>query len=141
MNKKGLIIGLIAGAVVGIGAIVKYLNDEREEIETGNVKVTDDGETVVETRQETVKEVVIRKVNNGLEWVSNNPEKTAAATRVIEGVATAIGVVTGAVELYSSIKDIKDDSNKKILAELKAVNKKLDDASINPFIFNSYEKF
>lgn len=121
---RKLVIGAVATAIVAGVIIVKKINDDRKTID---VDYDENGVTIAE--RETFKEAAIRKVNEILSWVSNNPDKVESVTSIVSTLSVVIGIVTGIVELYSSLKSAKDKTNEKILNELTEIHLCLDSSN------------
>lgn len=121
---RKLVIGVVATAIVAGVIIVKKINDDRKSID---VDYDENGATI--TERETFKEAAIRKVNEILSWVSNNPEKVESVTSIVSTMSVVIGIITGIVELYSSLKTARDKTNEKILNELTEIHLCLDSSN------------
>lgn len=115
---KGLLIALGIAAGATTAYIVKKINDDRREEE-----ISSDDCLVV--RKETFKEAAKRKVNEILLWVAKNSDKIEGIVSAVGMVSTVLGVVTTAVQLYSSAKSAFKDPNEELIREVDEIRMRL----------------
>ena len=110
---KGLLIALGIAAGATTAYIVKKINDDRREEE---ISSADD---CVVVRKESFKQAAKRKVNEILLWVAKNSDKVESM------VSTVLGVITTAVQLYSSAKSAFKDPNEELIREVDEIRMRL----------------
>ena len=116
---KGLLIALGIAAGATAAYVVKKINDDRREEE---ISSSDD---CVVVRKETFKQAAKRKVNEILVWVAKNSEKVESIVSVVGVVSTALGVITTAIQLYSSAKSVFKDPNEELIREVDEIRMRL----------------
>ena len=115
---KGLLIALGIAAGATTAYIVKKINDDRREEE-----ITSDDCVVV--RKESFKQAAKRKVNEILLWVAKNSDKVESMVSAVGMVSTVLGVITTAVQLYSSAKSAFKDPNEELIREVDEIRMRL----------------
>lgn len=115
---KGLLIALGIAAGTTAAYIVKKINDDRREEEISS-------DDCVVVRKETFKQAAKRKVNEILVWVAKNSDKVEGIVSAVGVVSTVLGVVTTAVQLYSSAKSAFKDPNEELIREVDEIRMRL----------------
>ena len=116
---KGLLIALGIAAGTTAAYIVKKINDDRREEEISSV------DDCVVVRKETFKQAAKRKVNEILVWVAKNSDKVEGIVSAVGVVSTVLGVITTAVQLYSSAKSVFKDPNEELIREVDEIRMRL----------------
>lgn len=116
---KGLLIALGIAAGATAVYVVKKINDDRHEEE---ISSTDD---CVVVRKETFKQAAKRKVNEILVWVAKNSDKVESIVSAVGMVSTVLGVITTAIQLYSSAKSAFKDPNEELIREVDEIRMRL----------------
>ena len=116
---KGLLIALGIAAGATTAYIVKKINDDRREEEIFSV----DGNGTV--RRESFKQAAKRKVNEILVWIAKNSDKVESIVSAVGVVSTVLGVITTAVQLYSSAKSAFKDPNEELIREVDEIRMRL----------------
>ena len=115
---KGLLIALGIAAGATTAYIVKKINDDRREEEISS-------DDCVVVRKETFKQAAKRKVNEILLWVAKNSDKVESIVSAVGMVSTVLGVITTAVQLYSSAKSAFKDPNEELIREVDEIRMRL----------------
>lgn len=115
---KGLLIALGIAAGTTAAYIVKKINDDRREEEISS-------DDCVVVRKETFKQAAKRKVNEILVWVAKNSDKVEGIVSAVGVVSTVLGVITTAVQLYSSAKSAFKDPNEELIREVDEIRMRL----------------
>lgn len=115
---KGLLIALGIAAGATTAYIVKKINDDRREEEVSS-------DDCVVVRKESFKQAAKRKVNEILVWVAKNSDKVESMVSAVGMVSTVLGVVTTAVQLYSSAKSAFKDPNEELIREVDEIRMRL----------------
>ena len=115
---KGLLIALGIAAGATTAYIVKKINDDRREEEVSS-------DDCVVVRKESFKQAAKRKVNEILVWVAKNSDKVEGIVSAVGMVSTVLGVVTTAVQLYSSAKSAFKDPNEELIREVDEIRMRL----------------
>lgn len=115
---KGLLIALGIAAGTTAAYIVKKINDDRREEEISS-------DDCVVVRKETFKQAAKRKVNEILVWVAKNSDKVEGVVSAVGVVSTVLGVITTAVQLYSSAKSAFKDPNEELIREVDEIRMRL----------------
>ena len=116
---KGLLIALGIAAGATTAYIVKKINDDRREEE---ISSADD---CVIVRKESFKQAAKRKVNEILLWVAKNSDKVESMVSAVGMISTVLGVITTAVQLYSSAKSAFKDPNEELIREVDEIRMRL----------------
>ena len=116
---KGLLIALGIAAGATTAYIVKKINDDRSEEEISSI------DDCVVVRKETFKQAAKRKVNEILVWVAKNSDKVEGIVSAVGMVSTVLGVITTAVQLYSSAKSVFKDPNEELIREVDEIRMRL----------------
>ena len=116
---KGLLIALGIAAGATTAYIVKKINDDRREEEVSSI------DDCVVVRKETFKQAAKRKVNEILVWVAKNSDKVEGIVSAVGVVSTVLGVITTAVQLYSSAKSAFKDPNEELIREVDEIRMRL----------------
>lgn len=115
---KGLLIALGIAAGATTAYIVKKINDDRREEEISS-------DDCVVVRKESFKQAAKRKVNEILLWVAKNSDKVESMVSAVGMVSTVLGVITTAVQLYSSAKSAFKDPNEELIREVDEIRMRL----------------
>lgn len=115
---KGLLIALGIAAGATTAYIVKKINDDRREEEISS-------DDCVVVRKESFKQAAKRKVNEILLWVAKNSDKVESIVSAVGMVSTVLGVITTAVQLYSSAKSAFKDPNEELIREVDEIRMRL----------------
>lgn len=115
---KGLLIALGIAAGATTAYIVKKINDDRREEEISS-------DDCVVVRKESFKQAAKRKVNEILLWVAKNSDKVESMVSAVSMVSTVLGVITTAVQLYSSAKSAFKDPNEELIREVDEIRMRL----------------
>lgn len=115
---KGLLIALGIAAGATTAYIVKKINDDRREEEISS-------DDCVVVRKESFKQAAKRKVNEILLWVAKNSDKVESIVSAVGMVSTVLGVITTAVQLYSSAKSVFKDPNEELIREVDEIRMRL----------------
>lgn len=115
---KGLLIALGIAAGATTAYIVKKINDDRHEEEISS-------DDCVVVRKESFKQAAKRKVNEILLWVAKNSDKVESIVSAVGMVSTVLGVITTAVQLYSSAKSAFKDPNEELIREVDEIRMRL----------------
>lgn len=115
---KGLLIALGIAAGATTAYIVKKINDDRREEEIS-------ADDCVVVRKESFKQAAKRKVNEILLWVAKNSDKVESIVSAVGMVSTVLGVITTAVQLYSSAKSAFKDPNEELIREVDEIRMRL----------------
>ena len=115
---KGLLIALGIAAGATTADIVKKINDDRREEEISS-------DDCVVVRKESFKQAAKRKVNEILLWVAKNSDKVESIVSAVGMVSTVLGVITTAVQLYSSAKSAFKDPNEELIREVDEIRMRL----------------
>ena len=115
---KGLLIALGIAAGATTAYIVKKINDDRREEEISS-------DDCVVVRKESFKQAAKRKVNEILLWVAKNSDKVESMVSAVGMVSTVLGVITTAVQLYSSAKSVFKDPNEELIREVDEIRMRL----------------
>ena len=115
---KGLLIALGIAAGATTAYIVKKINDDRREEEISS-------DDCVVVRKESFKQAAKRKVNEILLWVAKNSDKVESIVSTVGMVSTVLGVITTAVQLYSSAKSAFKDPNEELIREVDEIRMRL----------------
>ena len=116
---KGLLIALGIAAGATTAYIVKKINDDRREEEVSSI------DDCVVVRKESFKQASKRKVNEILLWVAKNSDKVESIVSAVSMVSTVLGVITTAVQLYSSAKSVFKDPNEELIREVDEIRMRL----------------
>ena len=115
---KGLLIALGIAAGATAAYVVKKINDDRREEEISS-------DDCVVVRKESFKQAAKRKVNEILLWVAKNSDKVESIVSAVGVVSTVLGVITTAVQLYSSAKSVFKDPNEELIREVDEIRMRL----------------
>ncbi len=115
---KGLLIALGIAAGATAAYVVKKINDDRREEEISS-------DDCVVVRKESFKQAAKRKVNEILLWVAKNSDKVESIVSAVGVVSTVLGVITTAVQLYSSAKSAFKDPNEELIREVDEIRIRL----------------
>ena len=115
---KGLLIALGIAAGATAAYVVKKINDDRREEEISS-------DDCVVVRKESFKQAAKRKVNEILLWVAKNSDKVESIVSAVGMVSTVLGVITTAVQLYSSAKSAFKDPNEELIREVDEIRIRL----------------
>lgn len=115
---KGLLIALGIAAGATTAYIVKKINDDRREEDISS-------DDCVVVRKESFKQAAKRKVNEILLWVAKNSDKVESIVSAVGMVSTVLGVITTAVQLYSSAKSAFKDPNEELIREVDEIRMRL----------------
>ena len=115
---KGLLIALGIAAGATTAYIVKKINDDRREEEISS-------DDCVVVRKESFKQAAQSKVNEILLWVAKNSDKVESMVSAVGMVSTVLGVITTAVQLYSSAKSAFKDPNEELIREVDEIRMRL----------------
>ena len=116
MKSLLIALGIAAGATTAY--IVKKINDDRREEEVSS-------DDCVVVRKESFKQAAKRKVNEILLWVAKNSDKVESIVSAVGMVSTVLGVITTAVQLYSSAKSAFKDPNEELIREVDEIRIRL----------------
>ena len=116
---KGLLIALGIAAGATAAYVVKKINDDRREEEVSSI------DDCVVVRKESFKQAAKRKVNEILVWVAKNSDKVESIVSTVGVVSTVLGVITTAIQLYSSAKSVFKDPNEELIREVDEIRMRL----------------